>query len=191
MCSKRAPREAGYQMCAMGRARTGSWPESSSLRCAVAWRSVTTLLLANPMNCLRTLLLVTGLWATAPLLHAAGTPAATFGHPIVGTWSWVTFGGRCTETWQFRHNRTMLATSGGEVAEKTYEIAEAPDASGFYRLVETVVRQNDKPDCAGATLEGPGEQSTRFIQFSPQGDKLLVCSTAALSACFGPLKRVP
>lgn len=143
------------------------------------------------MNCPRKLLFVTGLLAAAPWLHAAGPPAAAFSHPIVGTWSWVTFGGSCTETWQFRANRTMLGTSGGEVAEKTYEIAAAPDAGGFYRLVETVVRQNDKKDCSGALLDGPGEQSTRYIQFSPQSDKLLVCRTAALSACFGPLKRVP
>lgn len=142
------------------------------------------------MNRLRKLLLVTSLLASAPWLHAAG-PATAFGHPIVGTWSWVTFGGSCTETWQFRHNRTLLSTSGQEVAEKKYEIAVTPDAAGFYKLVETVVRQNDKTDCSGAMLEGPGEQSTRYIQFSPQGDKLLVCQTAALSSCFGPLKRAP
>lgn len=143
------------------------------------------------MNCLRNLLLATGLAAAAPLLQAAGPPAPTLDHPIVGTWSWVTFGGTCTETWQYRPNRTMLGTSGEEVAEKSYEIAATPDARGFYRLVETVVRQNDKRDCSGAVLDGPGEQSTRFVQFSPQGDKLLVCRTAALTACFGPLQRVP
>jgi hypothetical protein len=134
-------------------------------------------------------LLVIALFGTTPLLHAA-SPAATFGHPIVGTWSWVTFGGRCTETWQFRHNRTVLTTSGEEVAEKSYEISPTADAKGFYKLEETVVRQNDKKDCSGAMLQGAGELSTRYIQFSPQGDKLLVCQTAALAACFGPLKRV-
>ncbi len=143
------------------------------------------------MTRLRNLLFVCGLLATTSLLHAAGPAAAAPPHPIVGTWSWVTFGGACTETWQFRPNRTMLGTSGEEVAEKTYEVAAAPDAAGFYRLVETVVRQNDKKDCAGAMLDGPGEQSIRFIQFSPQRDQLLVCRTAALSACFGPLKRMP
>ncbi|WP_395054613.1 hypothetical protein [Polaromonas sp.] len=143
------------------------------------------------MNDLHQLLLAASLLASASWLHAAGPPPASFGHPVVGTWSWVTFGGSCTETWQFRHNRTMLGTSGGEVAEKSYEIAATPDAGGFYRLVETVVRHNDKPDCSGATLPEPGEQTIRFIQFSPQGDKLLVCRTAALSACFGPLKRIP
>jgi hypothetical protein len=153
--------------------------------------SLSQLCRAIRMNCLRKLLLVTSLLASAPWLHAAGPSAAAPVHPIVGTWSWVTFGGSCTETWQFRTNRTMLGTSGEEVAEKTYDITANPDAAGFYRLLETVVRQNDKKDCSGATLEGPGERSTRYIQFSPQQDKLLVCRTAALSACFGPLKRVP
>lgn len=145
------------------------------------------------MNRLRHLLALAALSSllTAPVLHAAGPPATSFGHPIVGTWSWVTFGGSCTETWQFRHNKTVLGTSGEEVTEKKYDIAAVPDAKGFYQLVETVIRQNDKKDCSGAVSDGPGEQTMRFIQFSPQGDKLLVCQAAALTACFGPLTRVP
>ncbi|MEO8023546.1 hypothetical protein [Polaromonas sp.] len=137
---------------------------------------------------MRTLLLTACLLTSVPLLHAAGEPVPA--HPLVGTWTWSLFGGSCTETWQYRSNRTMLGTSGQEVAEKTYEITTLPDAGGFYKLVETVVRQNDKKDCSGALLEGPGEQSTRFIQFSPQRDKLLVCENATLKACFGPLTRV-
>ncbi|GAB3468765.1 hypothetical protein [Polaromonas eurypsychrophila] len=64
----------------------------------------------------------------------------------------------------------MLSTSGQKVTEKKYESAAAADTAGFYRLVETVVRQNDKRDCSSAVLDGPGEQHTRFIQFSPQDD---------------------
>lgn len=141
------------------------------------------------MNRTKKLLTLSCLLATSPLLFAAG-PAATFGHPIVGTWSWVVFGGNCTETLQFRANRTMLGTSAEEVTEKRYEIAATPDEKGFYRLVETVTRQNDKKDCSGTLSAGPGEQTTRFVQFSPQADKMLVCQAAALSACFGPLKRL-
>lgn len=143
------------------------------------------------MSHLRTLFLVAPLLAIAPQVHAQSMPAAAFGHVIVGTWSWVTFGGACTETWQFRHNRTVLSTSGQEVAEKRYKIDATADANGFYKLVETVERQNDKKDCAGAMLDGPGDQTTRFVQFSPRGDKMLVCQAAALTACFGPLQRVP
>lgn len=138
---------------------------------------------------MRTLLLSACLFAAALPLHAAGEPATS--HPLVGTWTWSLFGGSCTETLQFRPNRTLLSTSGQEVAEKTYEVTAVPDAAGFYKLVETVVRQNDKKDCSGVLLEGPGEQSTRFIQFSPRRDKLLICENASLKACFGPLSRVP
>ena len=135
----------------------------------------------------RFLSLILPLFFASPMLHAAGETAA---HPIVGTWSWAMFGGTCTETYQYRVNRTVLSTSGQEVSEKVYDIAAAPDAQGFYKIVETVVRQNDKKDCSGATLEGPGEKYTRYVQFSPQRDKLLVCENASLKACFGPLTRV-
>jgi hypothetical protein len=141
------------------------------------------------MNRLRTLFLLAGLLAGTSLLHAAGESATPPGHPIVGTWTWALFGGACTETFQYRTNRTMLGTSGAEVFEKNYTIAATPDAQGFYKLVETVVRQNDKKDCSGATPEEPGEQTIRFIQFSPQRDKLLVCQAQSLKACFGPLQR--
>ncbi len=134
------------------------------------------------------LLLISSLMAATPLLHAAG-PAGPPGHPLVGTWTWTLFGGSCTETFQYRPNRVMLGTSGQEVVEKSYAVSALPDAQGFYRLVETVVRQNDKKDCSGSLIEGPGEQSTRFIQFSPARDQLLMCQSASLAACFGPLKR--
>lgn len=134
------------------------------------------------------LLFFTCLMAITPLLRAAG-PATLPVHPLVGTWTWTLFGGSCTETFQYRPNRVMLGTSGQEVVEKSYEVSALPDAQGFYRLVETVVRQNDKKDCSGALLEGPGEQSTRFVQFSPARDKLLMCQSTSLTACFGPLKR--
>ncbi len=120
---------------------------------------------------------------------AAADPAALPGHPLVGTWTWTLFGGSCTETFQYRPNRVMLGTSGQEVVEKSYAVSALPDPQGFYRLVETVVRQNDKKDCSGAVLEGPGEQSTRFVQFSPARNQLLMCQSASLAACFGPLKR--
>lgn len=126
---------------------------------------------------------------TSPLHAQSGAPAKP-GHHLIGTWTWSVFAGSCTETLQYRPDGSVLATSGQEVAEKTYEIAKTSDASGFYRLVETVVRQNDKKDCSGAMLEGPGEQSTRFVQFSPLADKMLICREASLKACFGPLDKV-
>lgn len=138
----------------------------------------------------RKLYLAMCLSALASTLYAQGNAPAKPVHPLIGTWSWAVFSGSCTETLQYRPDGTMLATSGKEVAEKTYDIARTPDTAGFYQLVETVVRQNDRRDCSDALLGGPGEQSTRFIQFSPLADKMLVCQGASLKACFGPLTKV-
>lgn len=139
---------------------------------------------------MRTLFLAVCLTAWTSTLHAQGGAPAKPLHPLIGTWTWSVFAGTCTETLQFRPDGSVLATSGQEVAEKTYEVAQDPDASGFYRLVETVVRQNDKKDCSGAMLEGPGDQITRFVQFSPLADKMLICREASLKACFGPLAKM-
>lgn len=140
------------------------------------------------MTRLRNFIVIASLTAVSPLLQAAG-PAALAGHPLISTWTWALFGSSSTETCQYRSNRTLLGTSGKEVTEKSYQVSAMPDAQGFYKAVDTVLRQNDKKGCSGALLEGPGEQSTRFIQFSPARDKLLMCQGASLAACFGPLTR--
>lgn len=140
------------------------------------------------MTRLHRCLLLASFAAFTPLLQASG-PAALVKHPLVGTWAWALFGGSCIETLQYRPNRLLLGTSGQEVVEKTYEVSAQPDARGFYTLIETVVRQNDKRDCSDMLHQGPGGQTTRFIQFSPAGDRLLMCESASLTACFGPLTR--
>lgn len=172
--------EAGYQMFKRGRAIGLAWSFNGLLfSLFFKWN-------AN----VRTLLLAVCLTALTPALYAQGSAPAKPVHPLIGTWTWSVFAGSCTETLQYRPDGSVLATSGQEVAEKTYEIAKVPDASGFYQLVETVIRQNDKRDCSGALLQGPGDQSTRFVQFSPLADKLLICREASLKACFGPLAKV-
>ena len=123
----------------------------------------------------------------------ASAPGAspTAPHPLVGTWNWALPGKACTETWQYRANGTRLGTSGEEVTQGDYQIAAAPAASGFYRLVETVTAGNGKRDCSGDLHEASDDSVVRFIQFSPQKDQFIVCKAETLQACFGPLKRVP
>jgi hypothetical protein len=142
------------------------------------------------MEHLRPLFFLLALGITPLWLHAA-EPAPAGQHPLVGTWSWTLFGGTCTETFQYRKNQTVLTTSGQEVSEKKFQVVAVPDGAGFYKITETVLRHNEKPDCSGVMSEGPGEQATRFVQFSPARDKLLFCQDASLKACFGPLLRTP
>ncbi|MES2910520.1 MAG: hypothetical protein V4718_03975 [Pseudomonadota bacterium] len=124
---------------------------------------------------------------------AADPPArlVTSAHPLAGTWSWTPFNSRCMETFQYRANNTMLGTSGEAVAEWNYTVTPQASDKGFYEVVETSNRHNGRKDCSGDTVDSAGLVNTRFIQFSPTRDLMLICKTPTLEACFGPLKRQP
>ena len=62
-------------------------------------------------------------------------------------------------------------------------------ALGFCKVVETVLMQIDKMDTSGNLRESPGEQSTRFVQFSPARNKLLMSQSGLMGTCFGALAR--
>ena len=118
---------------------------------------------------------------------AAAPPSGT--HPISGKWTWTLPGKACTETIEYRSGGKRLGSSGEEATESEFQIAPTPSLLGFYRLTETLTLANGKRDCAG-DLHAVGEESvTRFIQFSPKLDQMIVCREASLKACFGPLKR--
>jgi hypothetical protein len=124
--------------------------------------------------------------------HAAEPlPSAPAPHPLTGSWSWTLPDKPCTEQHHYRANGTRLGSSGEETTQSRYEVAAIPSLLGFYRLSETVTESNGKRDCSGDLHEAPGEPVTRFIQFSPRKDQLIVCREESLKACFGPLKRLP
>lgn len=122
----------------------------------------------------------------------ASAPAATSApHPLTGTWSWTLPGKTCTETLQYRADGKRLGTSGEETTQADYQVPAKPTTTGFYPLTETITGSNGKRDCSG-DLHADGDESViRFLQFSPKQDQFIVCKTASLEACFGPLKRVP
>jgi hypothetical protein len=121
-------------------------------------------------------------------VHAQTVPAS---NPVAGTWSWTLFDGKCTETLQYRADGVLLNTSGDAVTEWRYTASNAADARGFYKLSEISTRYNSKKDCYGDTVDEIGLKTTQFIQFSPANDLLIVCKSASLKACYGPLKRLP
>ena len=139
------------------------------------------------------LLAITALLATATGANAAdptvALPPST--HPVSGKWTWTLPGKSCTESLQYRTGGKRLGTSGEEVLESEFQVTPMPGLLGFYRLVETVTQSNGKPDCAGDIHEASGNSVTRFIQFSPKLDQMIVCREESLKACFGPMKRVP
>lgn len=100
------------------------------------------------------------------------------------------FGGKCRETFQYRADNTMLGTSAGATTQWTYKITAAPDAMGFYKLVEKPVKTDGKKDCSGDVVDPAGGEVIKFIQMSPTRDRFIACKAESLDACFGPLGRI-
>jgi hypothetical protein len=109
-------------------------------------------------------------------------------HPIVGGWTYTVPDGSCTESYHFLSDGTSVVTSGDEIAESVFEIAAKPDADGFYKWSDELVKDNGKKDCAGE-VTAVGKRVTSYILFSPGGDELIICAQQSLDACFGPLER--
>lgn len=123
-----------------------------------------------------------------PASHAQTAPADS---PVVGTWSWTLFNGKCTETLQYRADGLLLTTSGDAVTEWRYAASSPPDAQGFYKLVEISTRFNAKKDCSGDLVDENGLDATKYIQLNPAKTMMIICKTPSLEACYGPLQRLP
>ena len=123
---------------------------------------------------------------TTPLALAA-PPSAN--HPILGIWKLTLPDGSCSETYRFRGDGTTLVTSAAEVSESEFSIPAEPSENGFYRLVDTIVKDNGKEDCMGQVMK-VGTSATNFIRFHPSGALFLMCATESMETCIGPFRRV-
>lgn len=119
---------------------------------------------------------------------AAPLPPAQ-NHPIVGIWRLALPEARCAEVYRFRPDGTTLVTSAEEVSESEYQIPAEPSPKGFYRLTDTVVKDNGKQDCAGEIMK-VGSKATHFILFHPSGALFLMCADESMETCIGPFHRV-
>ena len=109
----------------------------------------------------------------------------------MGTWNWTLFSGTCTETLQYRTDGVLVSTSGEAVTEWRYIISGSPDARGFYKVAEISTLYNVKKDCYGDTVNELGLDETRYVQLNPAKNQMIICKTASLQACYGPLQRSP
>jgi hypothetical protein len=124
-------------------------------------------------------------------LAAQATPPAPLrpDHPILGNWKFTLPDGSCTETHLIKPDGTTIVTSGDEVSESAIEVSDQPDADGFYRWVDRIVRNNGKKDCGG-TSTPIGDVATIWIRFDARGDKMIMCFERSLKQCIGPIVRV-
>jgi ABC-type sugar transport system substrate-binding protein len=140
----------------------------------------------------RALFLTAALTASLALAGAPTTACAApvrHDHPYIGTWKITLPDGSCSETYRVRGDGSTLVFSNEEVAESTFVIADQPDKQGFYKSVDTIVKDNGKPDCTGQITK-PGRSVTNYLLFHPGGDMFLMCVERSMERCIGPFVRV-
>ena len=120
---------------------------------------------------------------------AAAVPQLRQSHPVIGIWQITLPDGSCRETYRIRADGTTLVFSNEEVAESTFAISDQPDKQGFYKEVDTIVKDNGKRDCLGDVTK-VGRAVTSYLLFHPSGDMFLMCVERRTDQCIGPFVRV-
>lgn len=134
--------------------------------------------------------IIPGIMAAALCACAAAQAAPLrHDHPLIGTWQITLADGSCSETYRIRDDGSSLVTSSEEVAESAFDVADQPDPLGFYKHVDTIVKDNGKPDCSGEVTQ-VGHVATSYILFHPGGDMFLMCFEHDMHSCIGPFIRV-
>ena len=110
-------------------------------------------------------------------------------HPILGTWEWTDIGSQCGETRTFEPTGRSTGRSAEEIAVSHFEISATPSAKGYYRLADTIVEDNGKPDCAGHAAP-VGDTALMFLRFDPGMNAYLLCRDEDPSSCLVSAKRV-
>jgi hypothetical protein len=108
-------------------------------------------------------------------------------HPIIGSWSFDMNG--CIETYEFLPNGIRNSTSAEELVQATYVIAAKPSGYGFYKITDTVVKDNGKRDCSGSTRDMTGDVVDLYVKFNPQMDQIVFCLDESPNRCFGPFRK--
>jgi hypothetical protein len=112
------------------------------------------------------------------------------GHPLVGTWTYTRSEGACVERYRFDADGHFTLGSGPAVVEGSYQVTAKPVVDNFYRVTETILKENLQPDCSGASVE-LGRASVSYLQFDPPHDMFVRCQSPSLASCIGPLMRQP
>ena len=122
-------------------------------------------------------------WCGAANAQSANPPSLT------GTWQYQPRGTSCAEQYYFRSDGTMMVTSGKEVTESTYVLADNAVGAGFYGFEMQVTQTNGKSDCRGNQTP-VGQRTQTYLRFQANGERVILCKDSNLSACMGPLIRL-
>ncbi len=71
-----------------------------------------------------------------------------------------------------RSGRTLV-TSADEVAQTRFTLSDQPSAKGYYKWVDTLVKDNGKKDCWGQITK-PGKTTVRYVMMNPAKDRFII-----------------
>jgi len=138
---------------------------------------------------LRSVLLAFGLGMAMDA--AAGPPEAKplrSDHPLIGAWALRGDDNGCTEIYRISREGTSLVTSADEVAQTRFEVADQPSAKGYYKWVDTIVKDNGKKDCSGNVTKP--HTTTSYILMNETSKAFISCRNESTKACIGPFVKI-
>ena len=110
-------------------------------------------------------------------------------HPFLGAWQITKRDNDCAEIYRIDRSGRTLITSAEEVAQSSFTITDQPSARGYYKWVDTLVKDNGKKDCWGQVTK-PGKTTTRYVMMNPAKDRFIVCLAEDGRQCFGPFVKL-
>ena len=127
----------------------------------------------------------------APAADASSTPTAPLraDHPFLGAWQITRRDDGCGEVYRVDRSGHTLITSADEVAQSTFTMTDQPSARGYYKWVDTLVKDNGRKDCWGQVTK-PGKTTTRFVMMNPARNRFIVCAAEDGRQCFGPFVKL-
>ena len=136
---------------------------------------------------------VAALLAAASMAAFAAPPASApallrADHPLIGAWALKTPDGICTEIYRIAREGTSLVTSADEVAQTRFEVSDRPSSKGFYKWVDTIVKDNGKKDCSGQVTKP--HTTTSYILMNETNKAFISCQNESTKACIGPFMKI-
>ena len=124
----------------------------------------------------------------APLADAPTAPLRA-DHPFLGVWQLTRSDDQCAEVYRIDRSGHTLITSADEVAQSNFTMSDQPSPRGYYKWVDTLVKDNGKKDCWGQVTK-PGKTTTRYVLMNPAANRFILCTAEDGKQCFGPFVKL-